>query len=629
MSRSCSHLRNLPIVLWLILAPLPVLARDNEPHWFRINSAHFVVLTDATEKNAVETILRLEQMRAVCGQLLMRSRLTMPEPLEVIAFKTREEYADAAPAQAGQPISRSGFFLPGSDRNYIVLDLSDEQSWRAVARQFAALYMSYNYPPTQSWFDEGFADYFSSLRLNDQRAALGADTAGFSALLNTSPWLPISKLVATQPATETMSNVFQAESWMLMHYLIDQNKLTETGTYFGLVEIQKLPIDQAIQQAYGMSAAQLEHALKEYFGSIASRLQQPETAQLGTANSDGPVRQFPAPLLPDDVGTSRHDVPEAQAQALVAEMTLRLPEHRQQAISTLQNLIEQPKGETAIAHRALAWSALQNHDYQTASEDLAKASDLDRNDFWVRYYLALTPYEEARSKSAPLQHIANMMQDLHAVLDAYPDFAEAANMLAMTQMEGGGIHAAIATMKSAIPLSPRNQTYLLNMADIYLAGKQWDAATELLNRLKDSSDSHVATAARKDLDDLPTLRKYGVLPQGDSNAVWSSPLDSDTNTSNASSGKESPTTTPTPELDRRKTHSVQGKLVSVDCSQPPVAIVKIAVGARTMKLRTDNFKSLLLIGTDEFSCAWKSLPAVVNYKPGGKADGDLVSLEIH
>jgi len=37
----------------------------------------------------------------------------------------------------------------------------------------------------------------------------------------------------------------------------------------------------------------------------------------------------------------------------------------------------------------------------------------------------------------------------------------------------------------------------------------------------------------------------------------------------------------------------------------------------------------LLIGSDEFSCAWHGRRIAVNYKPGGLADGDLVSLEVH
>ena len=47
-----------------------------------------------------------------------------------------------------------------------------------------------------------------------------------------------------------------------------------------------------------------------------------------------------------------------------------------------------------------------------------------------------------------------------------------------------------------------------------------------------------------------------------------------------------------------------------------------------MRLRTDDYKSLLLVGADEFSCEWTDRGVIANYKAGGKADGDLVSLEV-
>jgi len=635
MPRVCAHLRILlRILCWLSVALMSASARDTKPRWVRINSAHFSVLTDALEKNRNEAILRLEQMRVVFGQVLMRTRLTMPEPLEVIAFQTREEYALAAPLRDGQPISQSGFFLPGDDRNYIVLDLSDDESWRAISRQFAAVFLSYNYPPTQSWFDEGFAEYFSSLRLDDRRAQIGADPASLSAVLNAHPWLPIPELFAAhlQPVANQEGappSLFQAESWILMHYLLDQKRLPETGTYFDLVENQKLPIEQAVQQAYGVTAAQFGQAVRDYFASDGPRLQLQEVAKLGTANLAGPVQQFPAPLGPDDVGTSLLDVPDAEAQAGLAEMALRLPERHEQATKQLQDIIEQPKGESAVADRALAWAALQQQRYDQAAEELAKASEISPNDIWVRYYLALTRYDQARSSGKSLQGMANVMQDLHAVLDSNPDFAEAYNMLAVTQMEGGGINAAITTMRAAIQLNPRSQVYLLNMADIYIAGKKWDAATALLDRLKDSQNPQIARAARKDLDDMPTLRKYGILPQQAADAATPSAAASSEERRDTGQGETSDTPVQAaPEPDFRKSQFLQGKLVSVDCSHPPVAVVRVAAGGKTMRLRTEDYKSLLLIGADDFSCDWKSLSVVINYKAGGKADGDLVSLEL-
>ena len=80
--------------------------------------------------------------------------------------------------------------------------------------------------------------------------------------------------------------------------------------------------------------------------------------------------------------------------------------------------------------------------------------------------------------------------------------------------------------------------------------------------------------------------------------------------------------------DKRSIQFLKGKLVAVDCAQAPSATLTVAAGAKVLKLRTENYKSLMLIGPDEFSCDWKSRPVAVNYRPGGKFDGDLVSLEV-
>jgi len=150
-------------------------SNDSEPHWIRVSSSHFSVLTDGGDKRGREIAVRLEQMRSVFAQLLMKTRVNMPEPLDVIAFKTDKEYAQTAPIHNGQPISAPAFFLAGEDRNYIVLNLLEDDPWRGVTHEFAHRLLDYNYPPTQNWFDEGFAEYFSSLRLDNKQAQIGGD----------------------------------------------------------------------------------------------------------------------------------------------------------------------------------------------------------------------------------------------------------------------------------------------------------------------------------------------------------------------------------------------------------------------------------------------------------------------
>ena len=632
----------------LALTLLTGVARAADQHWVRLDSTHFSVLTDADEKKGHAVIARFEQMRGVFAQLLYKNRLNIPEPIDIIALRSDDEYAKVVPARQGVGLS-SAFFIPGDDRYYFVLNLSKDESWRAISRDFAQVLLNYNYPPTQAWFDDGFAQYFSSLHLTDSQMQIGGDprqgeSPTFVDTLSGSTWLSLPDLFAKHEESGARDSLFDAESWILMHYLLNKEKLPAAGAYFGAVENEKLGVEQAIQKAFGMSSAQLEQGVTDYFHSLAATLQTPATLKPGATNPNA----APAPATADVIGASIHEIPLGEAQAMVTEMSLRVAEHRDEAEKELASIADQPKMDNVVVHRALAWDFLQKKDYDHAIEELGNAVTLDARDPMTHYYLALCKYKEAQLSGEEMKGLANMMQDLHLVLDWDHEFAEAYYMLAVAQTEGGGLRAATDSIRAAIQLSPRKTNYLLELARIYEAGKNWEAATALLQRLAANSNAEVASAASKDLHDLPYIKKYGIPPvsgasstsqaapvtgsaaampptSAPTNAKAASPAAPATDENEASSEQ----TPPTPQIDKRPIQYTKGKLVSVDCSQPPAAIVTVATGTKTMKLRTSDYKSLMLVGVDAFSCDWTNRSVSVNYKPGGKADGDLVSLEVH
>jgi len=640
MLRSRFRSRKCVLAVLLCLAVI-CQAREAEPHWVRVSSAHFSVLTDSDEKNGRDVVVRFEQMRVVFAQLLLKNKLVSGEPLEIIALRSDDEYIRHAPVVRGQPAAQPGFFLPGEDRAYIVLSLDRDDNWRAISRDYARFLLNYNYPPTQGWFDEGLAQYFSSVYLDDQNAriggdpdahpgALGAEVQPLADLLNTSAWLRISDLLSQHHESTcnvaTPPTLFCAQSWIVVHYLINQKKLPETGTYFDLVENQGMDTESAIGKAYGMSAAQFEQAVKDHFRSLAPWWQGQSADKRSPRNgANGAGYSFPAPIPAGDIGTSTQPVLTADAGALLAEMELRLPEHREQALKDLESMANQPVTENAIAHRAIGWAHLQKREFDAAAEDLAKDIELDAHDVWGRYCLALLKYQASQLSGRPMQGLANMIVDLRMVLDWDPEFAEAYNMLAMARLAGGGTNSAIEAMRAALELSPRNEVYVLNMAQVYMAGRSWEAATALLERLSQSSNSSIAQAAHKHLEELPTLKKYGVLPQSapepqsSESSVQAQAADADTERA------ESPSEAP---VDHRPVRFLKARLLAVDCSQSPAAILSISVSGKKLRLRTADYHALTLVGADEFSCNWVDRPISVNYKAGGKADGDLVSLEV-
>jgi hypothetical protein len=688
------------VLLCALLSPRAVAA---EPPWVEVHSSHFTVITDAGEKKGREVAFRFEQMRSVFAGLLSKEHLNQPLPLTILALKNDKAYYQLAPLRQGKPIDVPGFFLHGEDQDFIALNLFEEESWRAVAHDFGHMLLNYNYPPAQGWFDEGLVEYFSSIRVGDKQVEIGGDpelgrssaedllgseqdthpAKSLTELLEAQVWISLPDLFsikhdssfASQTGTNegTHHTMYYAESWMVMHYLIHQQKLPETGTYFNLVLNEHTPVEEAIQKAYGMTPAQMEDAVKTYFHSLKQlsaaldAARQPASGGATALNAPQPY-QFPSPIAPDDSVIPVKPFPEGDANALYADIQSRIPERRDFGLQALQKLATTPtasdvKAETKaqakadsrrekkdpnssddenvsllptdaigvqLAHRYLAWDHIEHGEFDDAITELGDAAGLNQHDLWVRYYLSVLKYRMAQAKHGDIQSLANMMLDLKGVLDWYPEMANAYDLLALGRNEGGSSLAAMQAERAAMLLSPRDQHYAYHLALIYITGKKWDAAQAQLERLKNSNDPEIAKAAKEKLEQAASERRYGIAgaaaaqPQLSPQKTPFDVLDEDA-AKRAADEKTAATSGPG---DKRPTKFVKGRLIAVDCSQNPAAVLTVVTEGIALKLRAADYKSLLLIGANDFSCDWHNRQVTVNYKPGGASDGDLVSLEV-
>jgi len=653
-------------LLATLAAPNLALAKaKDEPKWIEVHTAHFSVITDAGEKRGREVALRMEQMRAIFGQLLLKKKLTMSVPITVISLKSDKQYGTVAPAKQSMA---GGFYVPGPDRVYIVLNLFENDPWRAVAHPLAHYFLNYNYPPAQGWFDEGLAEYFGSIQI-DKQVGMGGDPElapewhedifdevrrdpnvpqSLTQLVSSPVWLSMVDLFTMKhdgsgTREGTHNTLYYAQSWIVVHYLLNKNKLPEAGTYFDLVLNQRVPVEKAMVQAFDMSPAQMEDAVKTYFKSLSGlgiALDQSKKPIVDPVNIQQPDH-FAIPFDVDDIGMAVSVVTDEEARAVIDDVMARVPEHRDRALRDLQQLTADPKDNEA-ARRALARDDLRQKRFEAAADELEKATELNPRDPWIWYYRAALKYQRAQATRTEMQGLANMMQDLRAVADWYPELADAYNMLGMARVEGGGINSALEAQRQAIALAPRNVEYQFNLGQIYIAGKKWDLAREVFTRLKAGPDRVAAAAAKHQLDDLETLQKYGLRPQraGESAATAGA-----ANTPGAGMGTPAvagglaqdedeeadalPKPAPVAPGTTGPVQFLKGKIVSSDCSKPPEATVTILSGMTTYKLHASDYQSLLVIGEDQFSCDWKNRLVSVNYRAVGKNKGELVSIETH
>jgi hypothetical protein len=343
----------------LLLAPPLHAAKETE--WVEVRSPNFSVITDAGPKKGREVALRCEQLRAIFGALISKEKVNTPVPLQILAFKRRKDFETIAPLYNGKPIKLAGLFVGGGDRNFIALDLSQPDPWRVVYHEYAHMLLDANFPRTQPWFDEGFAGYYESLEVSGKRATLGKDPSRYGAVLSDSRWMSLEELFAVTQQSRDYNegdrrSIFYAQSWLVVHYLFDMKKMAETSRFFGMVLKENVPIPQAIQQAFGVPARDIERDLKDYFGST-----RPLYYSIDTPAELNELSFEPKPLDAWD------------ARAAVADMRLHHRDYQEAAAADFQAVLA-AKPDHAIAHRGLGYHFLRKQDFANAALHFRKAA---------------------------------------------------------------------------------------------------------------------------------------------------------------------------------------------------------------------------------------------------------------
>ncbi|HXB20200.1 MAG TPA: hypothetical protein VNV88_02405, partial [Candidatus Solibacter sp.] len=271
---------------WLVVAAftsmIPVWGQEQ---WHEIKSPHFYVLTDGGERRGRETALEFEQMRSVFAQVFLKDGLEESLPLVIIALKNGKELSEFAPLYNGKPVQSAGLCQTGPDGNTILLDLSAKDTWQIVVHEYGHVMLSrFRDPPP--WFNEGFAGYYSSVKIFDRVAVVGHPPDGFTDALAGERLLPVTTLFSVTHGSPLYNDeknhrsLFYAESWLVVHYLWSHRMQDQLHRYLDLIR-HGIPTREAIMQAFRMTPEQFDKAIEKYWreGVKASRLSLPEALE--------------------------------------------------------------------------------------------------------------------------------------------------------------------------------------------------------------------------------------------------------------------------------------------------------------------------------------------------------------
>jgi tetratricopeptide (TPR) repeat protein len=616
------QVRLLGIILLLTSCRFALASSSEQQHWMEVHSNHFVVLTDMDTNHARAVAYRFEQMRYVFGAVMQKSTVNLPVPLQIIGFRSRAEFLQYAPLYQGKPVDMAGFFEASPDRDFIALDLSVDD-WSTALHEYTHALVHANFPPVPAWFDEGLAEYFATLKISNNGLEIGNISDANRMALTNMPWMNLEELLLVQTSSDSYNQrqrraIFYAQSWLLVHYLMSKQKLPDLFNYLQLTQIKQTPVTEAIEQAFGMSPDEFQKNLRDYFkGPLTVRKMQP--------------------LVLDYSGFPFNKVDIATANAQVADLHAHSRDYREQAMGELKEVLRTDP-QNSVANRALAYLYIDSKDYGNALECIQRAMSAAPKDPEPHYLWALYVRDKAQAEGQLPGSAVAMERELETAVGLYPQYADAYDLLAYAYALEQRYPQAISSAQKAVQLHPGYEQYALDLAQYYADAGQFDKASAALNRVKNSPDPKIASAANNGLQSMQAKQSQymqekhfqGLTSERNKQDLTSpqwkaapgekvASLDDLTAAANAQSQSTSV----------QPTKYMYAELMSVDCSRPPAATLNLNADGKRIRLSAPDEKQVIVIGSDEnFSCDWRNRRVLVNYKVTGRSDGELLTLEL-
>jgi len=575
-------------ILAILLFPLLGFASEQ---WTEIKSPHFTVVTDAGEKRGRDVALRFEQMRQVFGSLVLRGEVKTSRPVQILAFKNTKGIRQVAPLFKGKPVEVAGLYQKGQSEDYIALDLSTEgdYKWQTVFHEYAHLLLNSNTMEWPLWFDEGFAEFFSTIDLSGKQALIGRAPESAAQMIVNNRLIPVAQLFSIQHDSATYNesgdhrNMFYAESWLIVHYLYDKQLVRQAITSFAVSKGR--PDEAEFRKNVGMGFSDFDRALKDYIRG--NRL-----IGWNTAPPSGiDVNSFAARAITVN-----------DALVAVAEMHANGLDHAEEGIRELEQALSVDSGNVE-AQSNLGYAYLRKSDYAHAEPYLEKAASSGSNDAMIHYYYAMLLQQKFQGGVPSDQQLSRQKTELEQAVALNPSLAEAYNLLSFNARLRGDSPAAIDAVLRAVALDQRNENYALNLANLYLGAQKIPEAQSVIDPLRSSENTQTLTA-------IASMQSYISQWQNYRQAAEAYKKQNETGSDDAEESKAqkiSPSVTLrlANEPSKGPRQILEGTLVQVNCSSGGPGTLFIQNGARLIQLRFNSFADILDPNSGDLSCTTK------------------------
>jgi tetratricopeptide (TPR) repeat protein len=616
---------------------------EAKDQWIQVKSRNFVLIGNASEKDIRRVGTRLEQFRETFRQLFKAVNLTGSIPTNVVVFKSDSSYKPFKPLRGDGKADTgiAGFFQPGEDVNYITLSTEgpDDDTFGTIFHEYVHFIIDTNFGRSEVplWFNEGLAEYYQTFAIEqDIKVKLGLPQSDHLNLLQQSKLMPLDSLFnATSRQVHGTGghsrSIFYAQSWALIHYLMQSGKSDALGKFLERLGAGTAP-QKAFEESFQTTYKQMEADLVKYISKSTYQYNLITFKYKLTFDSE-----MQATVLD-----------EPTSNAYLGDLLY----HSNRADDAEPYLMKALSVEAGhpLANTALGMVKIRQRKFDDARTYLEKAIASDPKNHAAYYQYAYLLSREGRDefgyvKSFAPETAAKMREVLRKAIALNPAFTESYELLAFVAVVNNDeLDDAVVQLQKALRYQPGSQRYALRIAEIYSRQNKLTEAKAIAEKIARTTDDD---EMRQRAEQITSM----IAERLDFERVKAEMIKNSTSAS-IPGRSEGP-----PRLSRRKVseaesanlyvnealrHVLQGeqrvvgRVQKIDCRKMPI-VYTIESGGATFSLTSKNFQDLtigsfaegladLQVGCDANIAA---LNSVITYRPvgTGKPQGELVSIE--
>jgi hypothetical protein len=239
--------------------------------WREATSDNFIVYSDGSESELVSFTQRVEKFDRVLR--IMTGLQQPPAPVKVRIYLV--DGANVVREMDPRHRNLAGLYTLRLGGGFAIVDRDKARNeystdgetvlYHEYSHHYMAQYFPSAYPV---WYQEGFAEYFASVKFNkDGVAEIGRpEMARLPALYNET-WLSTRQLM-----TDTLEDLpekdwgkFYAQGWLLTHFLFSSHDRHDQFRQYLILRSQGVAHDEALQKSFNLNDEQLGALLRHYF----------------------------------------------------------------------------------------------------------------------------------------------------------------------------------------------------------------------------------------------------------------------------------------------------------------------------------------------------------------------------